>query len=67
MFPSKSHRSCARLARSRQYGSATVEYLVVALFLVLVLVANPSVITQLADALRGAYASFVYALSVSWF
>jgi hypothetical protein len=31
-----------------------------------VLVADPNVIGQLAQALREAYASFVYALSASW-
>ena len=48
-------------------GTATVEYLIVALFVVLVLVAGQDVIHQLADALRTAYASFVYTLSISWF
>jgi Flp pilus assembly pilin Flp len=55
----------ARLPRG-QRGSATAEYAVVALFVVMVLVANDNVIKQLADAIRNAYASFAYALSVSW-
>ena len=50
----------------RQRGSALVEYSVVVLLLVLVLVANPDAIPQLANALREAYTSFVYALSVAW-
>lgn len=50
----------------RQRGSALTEYLIVALLLVLVLVANPNVFVELAAALRKAYASFVYALSASW-
>ncbi|PKM03868.1 MAG: hypothetical protein CVV16_07360 [Gammaproteobacteria bacterium HGW-Gammaproteobacteria-6] len=50
----------------RQQGAALVEYLVVALLLVLALIANPNVFVELADALRNAYASFVYALSTSW-
>lgn len=54
-------------ARSCQRGGATVEYVVAALLVVIVLVANDNVIKQLADAIRNAYASFVYALSVSWF
>lgn len=49
-----------------QRGGALVEYTVVVLLLVLVLVAYPDAIPQLAKALRDAYASFVYALSVSW-
>lgn len=52
--------------RRRQRGSALVEYTVVVLFLVVVLVANPNLIHQLGVAIRDAYTSFVYALSVSW-
>ena len=45
-----------------------VEYSIGALMLVLVLVAvKPNAIAQLVTAIRDAYASFVYALSVSWF
>lgn len=51
---------------SRQHGSAMVEYTVVLAFLVIVLIADDNVIKQLADAVRNVYASFVYALSVSW-
>ena len=50
----------------RQRGSATTEYLIVAAFVVIVLVANDNVIKQLADAIRNSYASFLYALSVAW-
>jgi Flp pilus assembly pilin Flp len=50
----------------RQRGSATVEYTIVALFVVIVLIANENVIKELADAIRNAYASFAYALSVAW-
>lgn len=49
-----------------QRGSAIAEYMIVATLVVVVLVANDNVIKQLADAIRNAYASFVYALSVSW-
>ncbi len=52
--------------RTRQRGSASAEYLMVAMFVVIVLVANDNVIKQLADAIRNAYASFLYALSVAW-
>jgi Flp pilus assembly pilin Flp len=50
----------------RQRGSATAEYAIVALAVVIVLVANQNAIKELADAIRNAYASFGYALSVSW-
>jgi hypothetical protein len=50
----------------RQCGSATAEYIIVAVFVVIVLIANENVIKELADAIRNAYASFAYALSVSW-
>ncbi|HEY4145317.1 hypothetical protein [Pinirhizobacter sp.] len=54
--------------RRRQRGAAMVEYSIGALMLVLVLVAvNPNAIEQLVTAIRDAYTSFVYALSVSWF
>ncbi|NID13990.1 hypothetical protein [Luteibacter yeojuensis] len=56
-----------RLNARSQRGSAMIEYIVVATFVVIVLVANPNVIKQLADALRDVYASFVYTLSASWF
>lgn len=56
----------AGLADRRQRGGALVEYTVVVLLLVLVLVANPDALPQLAKALRDVYSSFVYALSVSW-
>jgi Flp pilus assembly pilin Flp len=49
-----------------QRGSATAEYVIVAVFVIVVLIANENVIKELADAIRNAYASFTYALSVSW-
>lgn len=51
----------------RQRGGALVEYTIVAVVLITVLLAGPDVIQLLADALREAYTSFVYALSISWF
>ena len=52
----------------RQRGGALVEYTIVALCLVLILVAVPNdVIHKLMDAVKNAYASFAYALSISWF
>lgn len=56
----------APCAGRSQRGAALAEYLVVSLLLVLVLIANPNVFVELADALRKVYASFVYALSTSW-
>lgn len=50
----------------RQYGAATVEYCIVAALAALVLLARPNVIAQLIDALRDAYTSFTYALSLGW-
>lgn len=52
----------------RQHGSALVEYTIVVLFLIVVLVAGDYTGTThyLADKVREAYASFVYALSISW-
>lgn len=52
--------------RTHQRGSALVEYTIVVSLLVVVLLANPNVIRDLAHALRDAYTSFVYALSISW-
>lgn len=52
--------------RAAQRGSAIAEYMIAATLVVVVLVANDNVIKQLADAIRNAYASFVYALSVAW-
>ncbi len=50
-----------------QRGSALVEYTVVVLLLVVVLIATDgNVIRELVGAVREAYASFVYALSISW-
>lgn len=60
------NRRAKNLGAARQRGGALVEYLVVALLLVAVLIADPDVFRQLAEALRKAYASFVYALSTAW-
>jgi len=62
----KDRRAPGALRPARQRGSALIEYTVVVLLLVTVLLANPNVIRELADALRDAYTSFVYALSISW-
>ncbi|GLQ96500.1 hypothetical protein [Dyella mobilis] len=56
-----------QLMRTRQRGSALVEYVLVALFVVLVLMAvGPGGIQQLMTNLRQAYSAFVYAISASW-
>jgi Flp pilus assembly pilin Flp len=59
------HRRAQR-GRSHQRGGALVEYWLVVSLVVLVLIAKPDLMHQLADALKKAYASFVYALSISW-
>lgn len=53
--------------RRLQRGGAHTEYMIVAMLVVLVLIADDNVIKQLVDAVRKAYSTFVYALSVSWF
>lgn len=58
-----------RLTRKhRDTGSALVEYTIVVLFFVSVLFAGEYTGTTqyLAEKVREAYASFVYALSISW-
>lgn len=55
-----------RTTSRRQRGGALAEYTIVVLLLVLVLVAYPDAIPQLAKTLREVYASFAYALSVAW-
>jgi len=54
-------------SRRLQNGGAHTEYMIVAMLVVLVLIADDNVVKQLTDAIRKAYSSFVYALSVSWF
>lgn len=46
-----------------QQGAALVEYTIVTFLFVLLLVAGPNVMHQLAQALSEAYQSFVFALS----
>ncbi len=48
-----------------QTGQATIEYTIVLMLAVVVLLARPDVITQIVDALKEAYAAFVFALSFS--
>lgn len=48
-----------------QSGQATIEYTIVLMCAVVVLLARPDVITQIVDALKEAYAAFVYAMSFS--
>lgn len=58
------HRYLKRdLPCARRQGAALVEYIIVAFLFVLVLVAGPNVIHQLALALGLAYQSFVFVLS----
>ncbi|KGI78997.1 hypothetical protein LF63_0101645 [Oleiagrimonas soli] len=57
--------------RATQRGGALVEYALVLGVLLLALLVGTggqqAPLTQLLDALRNAYTSFVYALSISWF
>lgn len=48
-----------------QRGQAAIEYIVVVIAVVIILIAKPDVITDIVDALKEAYAAFVYALSAS--
>ena len=50
----------------RQRGNTSTEYIIVVMFVIIVLIAKENVIKELADAVRNAYASFAFALSVSW-
>lgn len=51
--------------RRRQLGQATIEYTVVVMLVVIVLIAQPSVIDDIVTALKEAYSAFVYAISWS--
>lgn len=46
-------------------GQASIEYIVVVIAVVIILIAKPDVITEIVNALKEAYAAFVYALSAS--
>jgi competence protein ComGC len=48
---------------TRQHGAALIEYIIVAFLFVLLLVAGPNVMHQLALALGQVYQSFVFVLS----
>jgi hypothetical protein len=48
-----------------QGGQSTIEYTLVVIALVIVLIAEPDVITEVVTALRDLYAAFVYAISAS--
>lgn len=49
----------------RQRGSATVEYVVVGLMVVVALLAGPDVIQMIWSALQKAYAAFYYVISAA--
>lgn len=60
------HYCCERFwPRGRQHGSATVEYVVVGLFLVTALLAGPDVIHVVWAAVQKAYTAFYYAISAA--
>lgn len=58
-------KTCTRATFARQRGSTTAEYVVVALFCVVALLAAPDVIKMLMDALHKAYTAFYYAISAA--
>ncbi|MGX9721503.1 hypothetical protein [Stenotrophomonas acidaminiphila] len=49
-----------------QRGAALIEYTAITALGIIVLVAEPNIILELVQALRKAYSSFVYALSLGW-
>ncbi|MBD9535961.1 MAG: hypothetical protein ACN6RG_08425 [Stenotrophomonas sp.] len=53
-------------SRRAQRGAALIEYTIVTVLGIIVLVAEPNIILELVQALRKAYSSFVYALSLGW-
>lgn len=48
-----------------QRGQASIEYIVVVIAVVIILIAKPDVVADIVDALKEAYAAFVYAMSAS--
>lgn len=59
-------RSPPLLDMRAQRGAALIEYTIVSVLGIIVLVAEPNIILELVQALRKAYSSFVYALSLGW-
>lgn len=54
------------LSRRRQQGAALIEYSIVTMLGVIVLIAQPNIVMELIEALRKAYSSFTYAMSLGW-
>lgn len=54
------------LSPRRQQGAAIIEYSIVTMLGVIVLIARPNIIMELVEALRKAYSSFTYAMSLGW-
>lgn len=54
------------ISRRAQHGAALIEYTIVTVLGIIVLVAEPNIVLELVQALRKAYSSFVYALSLGW-
>lgn len=46
-------------------GQASIEYIVVVIAVVVILITKPDVVTDIVNALKDAYAAFVYAMSAS--
>lgn len=54
------------LSPRQQQGAALIEYSIVTMLGVIVLIAQPNIIMELIEALRKAYSSFTYAMSLGW-
>lgn len=50
----------------RQRGSALIEYSILTMLGVIVLIAQPNIVMEVVEALRTAYSSFVFAISLAW-
>ncbi|MBB1061990.1 hypothetical protein [Marilutibacter spongiae] len=50
----------------RVRGSAVIEYSIITFFVVVVLIANPNVVSQLMQAMKDVYEAFSYALSMTY-
>jgi Flp pilus assembly pilin Flp len=57
-------RICSTIALAKRYqsGAAAVEYVVIALLIVIILLASPNVIAQLIEAIKQLYEAFTVAI-----
>lgn len=59
-------RIAARAPVKRQAGGATLEYTLISILVVIVLIASPSAIDQILDALKGLYQAFAFAIGITY-